>query len=1321
MVIGKIAPFRPGQDDFEAWIEVVDSYLLANDIDKTKTPEKAAAILISCIGLPSYTLLKSLIAPKDPAKEKFENIVHVLLSHYKPAPKALAERYKFYCRRQHPGETANVFLSELRTLAVTCKFGDLNTALRDQFIFGLSSEASQKRIFLEDDNVKLDKVVSIAVSQEQADVGAQVIRSGLPVVPTSVDRVSMGKGKSQPHRKSQPSRRNQSNQVSNGKHQQSCPNCGNSHSKSECPHRSVQCHNCKKKGHFAKYCKSAPTSQQHSSINTVKCLRKATQRILLKIQLNNHPMSIELDTGSDATFLSLTDYRRVGSPKLTKSVSFKTYTDQVFQSKGQFIATIRHNDQVRKLRVEVCENSSLLGRDFLNLFQVDWSEVKSQCGQVNKVQPSSELEELLHEYRDVFDKPVGRIKHFEAKIVLKDDAVPKFCKARPVPFAIRPLVDAKLDTLEKMGAIERVETSEWASPLVVVPQGPGKVRVTGDFKNTVNNQLCVTQYPLARVEDLLESVAGGSTFSKMDATEGFHQVPVEESCRKFLVINTHRGLYRYNVLPMGIASSPAIFQEMMDTMLRDVPMCGSYVDDTILSAKDDSRHLQNLRKAFQKMREWNFRLSRAKSVFMKSQVEFLGQIICHDGIRTHPKNVEAITSMSQPRDCSQVKSFLGLVNFYAKFVPNLSQSCEPLYKLTRDNVQFKWTKECESAFQDVKHAISSAPVLAHFQQSLPVGLSCDASSVGLGVVLFHKYPDGSERPIAFASKTLSSSERNYSQIEKEGLSIVFGVKRFFQFLYGRQFLLVTDHQPLLAIFGSKSGLPSLVASRLHHWAWYLSGFQFQVIYRNTNLHGNADALSRLPMACNQPADQQTDLFVKNVREDHPVLSKNVKFFTSRDPVLSKVTRFVQSGWPERPNLVPETVQPFFPHRHEFSLEDGTLMWGIRVVVPEKLKPQVLNQLHETHPGVVRMKSLARQAVWWPGIDKQIEAVVKSCTECCLHQNSPAVAPTHPWAFPEKPWQRLHVDLAGPFCSNMWLICVDAHSKWPEVFNLGHNTTSHRVICCLREVFSRFGLPETIVSDNGPQFTSQEFATFCRSNGIRHSTSSPYHPRSNGQAERFVKTFKQSVGKGKNNDVNVSLCSFLLTYRCTPHATTGVSPYESLLKLKPRTKMDLLKPDPNARVRQQQENIVQRSAVCARRFNPGDTVWVQMYVKTAPKWSLGSVVRAVGPVSYIVKVDNREMKRHIDQLISAAAVPFVSSPDPPSPKTPPTSSPFRHSPSVVKPEPTSPSTPLGSPEFSSATTSPVISKDSPVNNEDSDSSVNVRPQRVRTQPQRLMYH
>lgn len=235
-----------------------------------------------------------------------------------------------------------------------------------------------------------------------------------------------------------------------------------------------------------------------------------------------------------------------------------------------------------------------------------------------------------------------------------------------------------------------------------------------------------------------------------------------------------------------------------------------------------------------------------------------------------------------------------------------------------------------------------------------------------------------------------------------------------------------------------------------------------------------------------------------------------------------------------------------------------------------------------------------------------------------------------------------MDLAGPFLSNMWLIVVDAFSKWPEVVPLGKDTSSRKVIQAVRDIMARFGIPETIVTDNGPQFVSEEFEKFCSGNGIRHTTSSAYHPRSNGEAERFVRTFKSGLSSHSGGDLNLSLCDFLLTYRITPHATTGVSPSEMMLKRKPRTLLDLLRPDADANVRKSQEKQVENDKKSRyRQFAVGQAVWIRTFSKNNPSWSLGKVVQVRGPLSYQVDVDGKIYKRHVDHMYDAEVIKLKS--------------------------------------------------------------------------------
>ncbi len=545
-----------------------------------------------------------------------------------------------------------------------------------------------------------------------------------------------------------------------------------------------------------------------------------------------------------------------------------------------------------------------------------------------------------------------------------------------------------------------------------------------------------------------------------------------------------------------------------------------------------------------------------------------------------------------------------------------------------------WSEEATKAFEELKNSLTSSQVLCHYDPSKPLILTCDASSVGLGACLSHVFPDGSEKMITCVSKSLNSAERNYSQIEREGLAIVFGVRKCHKYLWGRRFTLVTDHKPLVSIFGDKKGVSSVVAGRLQRWALFLSSYSYHVQYKKSALVGNADSLSRLPNG----QDTTFEEFASEVSAFHieqiehlPVTSEQIRAATQKDPILSKVFRFVQNGWP---NEVEESLKPFFQRSTEISTENGVLLWGIRVIIPVSLQKDILEILHDAHYGIVRMKSIARQHVWWPNIDAQIESVARRCEVCAQFSRDPPKTPLHPWEFPAKPWQRLHIDFAGPFKNYMWFIVVDAYSKWPCVVKM-HSTTSANTISTLRLIFATFGLPEEIVSDNGPQFVSEEFIQFCKNNGIKHTLTSPYHPRSNGEAERFVQTFKNHFAKLQvgGKDLELNLARFLLTYRTTPHATTGVTPSELLMKRHLRTKLDIVHPDVIKNVAKAQSRQVKyfNQGTKPQSFRINQKVWARNY-KEKPRWVSGFVVQKLGAVTYRVKIQNGLIwKRHADQL------------------------------------------------------------------------------------------
>ena len=472
----------------------------------------------------------------------------------------------------------------------------------------------------------------------------------------------------------------------------------------------------------------------------------------------------------------------------------------------------------------------------------------------------------------------------------------------------------------------------------------------------------------------------------------------------------------------------------------------------------------------QRLEKYNIRANKAKCKFLMDSVEYLGHVINAEGLHTTDEKVKAILQAPEPKNVQEMRSFLGLLHYYGKFLPNLAMLLNPLNDQLREGVSWRWTKDCAKAFAEAKTLLSNAPVLAHYDPSLPIKMAGDASAYGLGAVISHTFPDGSERPIAFASRTLSSAERNYPQVEKEALSLVYGIRKFHQYLYGRQFVMVTDHEPLLVLLGSKKEVPPLAAVRLQRWALLLSAYSYQLEFRKTSKHGNADFLSRLPLAGTGATSVQYTFIIAQLQA-LPVTAEKLVTVTRQDPCLSRVLRYAREGWPGE---VEEELKPYFHRRLVLSTEGDCLLWGMRVVVPRRLRACVLQELHNDHPGVVRMKALARSICWWPQIDREIEECVRGCLDCQSVRSTPPVAPLHPWIWPSKPWQRLHVDFAGPFFDRMFFIVIDAHSKWPEVIPMT-STTAGCTIWELRKLFAAHGLPEQIVSDNGSQFTSAECA------------------------------------------------------------------------------------------------------------------------------------------------------------------------------------------------------------------------------------------------------
>ena len=817
---------------------------------------------------------------------------------------------------------------------------------------------------------------------------------------------------------------------------------------------------------------------------------------------------------------------------------------------------------------------------------------------------------------------------------MAEDAQPKYFKARPVPYALKEKIENELDRLVEEGTIESVQFADWAAPIVPIVKEDKSIRICGDYKVTVNQVAKLDNYPIPKAEDLFATLSGGEKFTKLDMSQAYQQILLEEESKKYTTINTHKGLFQYNRLPYGVSSSPGIFQRTMENLLQGIPFVVVRVDDILVSGSNDEEHLANLEEVLKRLSEHGLRLKQKKCAFMVNEVVYLGQKINSQGIQPIQEKVRAIADAPSPKNVSEVRSYLGMINYYQKYLPNLSTILAPLHSLLEKGKSWKWNKEHQESFNKSKELLKSSQLLVHYDPEKKLILACDASPYGLGAVLSHRMEDYSEKPIAFASMSLSPAEKNYSQLDKEALAIVFGVKKFHQYVYGRQFVIQTDHKPLERVLNPDKMTLPMAAARIQRWALILSAYDYAIQYREGNLNANADALSRLQLPetpSSTPVPGETVLLME-LLETTPITADQVKDWTRRSPVLARILKFIKQGWPSKCSEA--ELQPYFQRRDALSVQDDCILWGNRVVVPPQGRSQVIEGLHETHPGICKMKSLARSYVWWPNMDKDLESRVRTCENCQMNRKNPPEAPLHPWEWPSRPWERIHIDYAGPFLGKMFLIMIDAYSKWIEVHPV--NTATSRVtIEKLRSTFAIHGLPMTIVSDNGSNFCSEEFEEFMTKNGIHHRRTAPYHPASNGLAERAVQTFKEGMKKMSTKDsLETRVSRFLFKYRITPQTTTGIAPAELLLGRKPRARLDLIHPDIREKVQngqRKQKQLHDQHAV-GRQLRPGDAVYSREFGKQQ-KWRQGVIGTQTGAVSYTVLLDDdHEVHRHQDHVI-----------------------------------------------------------------------------------------
>ena len=896
---------------------------------------------------------------------------------------------------------------------------------------------------------------------------------------------------------------------------------------------------------------------------------------------------------------------------------------QPLNVKGELKAKMSYRDKPSQETVFVVQG---LQRNLLGLPAIMALQLVSRVDAI-----VSTKEEIQQEFPALFEG-LGNLGE-PYSVRLKDDAKPHaIYTPRNVPIPLRERVKEELTKMEKAGVISKVsEPTEWCAGMVVVPKSSGSLRICVDLK-PLNESVLREVYPIPTVTNTLAHLAGAKRFSKIDANSGFWQIPLASDTRLLTTFLTPFGRYCFNKLPFGITSAPEVFQKRMSTILDGLEGVLCHMDDVLIFGPSQEEHDRNLTATLKRLQSAGVTLNASKCEFNREQVKFLGHIVDKDGVRADPSKTEAIQLMKPPENITELRRFMGMVNQLGQFSPRIAEISQPLRELLSPKRAWTWGPDQDSSFDQIKTELSRPTVLALYNPKTKTKVSADASSHGLGAVLLQEVED-TWRPVAYASRAMSDTEKRYAQIEKEALASTWACEKFSDYLLGLHFLIESDHKPLIPLLGSKC-LESL-PPRVLRFRLRLARFNYDITHVPGKLLYTADTLSRAPLPLSKEVSpppfkspEEVEAFIEGIISTLPASEFRLEAYRiaqQSDPVCQQVRQYCLTGWPEKKSDMDRAVIPYWHKRGHLSVGSKLLLYGSQIVVPKSMRKETLDKIHQGHQGIVRCRLRMKNSVWWPGSSTEIAQRVEKCAECAKVA-TPRKEPLISSPTPEYPWQVVGSNLFE-LNGTIYLLVVDYLSRFPEVVKLSRSTSSSVIIAHLKSIFSRHGIPEVLRSDNGPQYASEEMNDFAKRHRFKLVTSSPRYPQSNGFIERMVKTVKQLFSQSDDHDLA------LLTYRSTPLPWCGHSPAELSMGRNVRTPLpqinDHLVPTwsylPKARKdeelfkKKQKDSYDIRHRVKELPPLPDDTsVWVKSGDTPVP----GKVIaKSEEPRSYVVKTPN----------------------------------------------------------------------------------------------------
>lgn len=1227
-------------DNWKLFKQSWQNYSIITKLNDKDEPFKIAMFL-HCIGIDALKIYNTLTFSDE--EHTLLRIIEKMEKYFIGDVNETYERYVFNQRSQKEGETVDHYITSLKTLSKSCNFCDClaDSLLRDRIVLGIRSSTAKKRL-LQERNLDLKKCIDICKSQEASEAQLRAMGSETIHTTTTTHKLKQGKTKnSYVH----DNRKLKISSPTSTPFSNRCKFCTKSHplKKEACPAWGKTCNLCKRKNHFAAKCTFYSSTKVHEFHTTTDsdsednlltlsaCKSKERKAIFINLLIDGSPIKFQIDSGATTNVLpidklSSSDKRRM-APDSTKLL---TYNNDVIRSSGKITKSVLNpktgkNHMVDFLIVD-SKRIPIIGKlssEKLGILKVNYRDFEH----VNRV--STSANDIIEQYSDVFSKELGR---FSKTVHLMTDpsVTPVNSKAARIPVTLKTAVKLELGKMVNQGIISPVsQPTDWCSRMVTATKKNGELRICIDPRE-LNKALKREQFQIPIMEDILPELSKAKVFTKIDVKSAYWHCKLDYASSILTTFDTPFGRFKWNRLPFGLTTSGETFVRCLHEALQGLPGVFCAIDDIIVTGCGDTHdeavtnHNENLSNLLTRCRAQNIALNKAKLELCRNDINFLGHKVTSSGLKPDPDKVKAVTQMTEPVDAKGVQRLCGFINYLAKFLPNLSQVIEPIRLLVRANVNFHWGKAQADAFEKIKYMVTTAPVLVFYSPEKDLVIQCDASEKGIGAALLQN-----SQPIAYASRALSDTEKRYAQIEKEMLAVVFSLERFHQYTFGRKITVHSDHKPLEAIL--KKPLSS-VPRRLQGMILRCQRYDINLIYKKGSEMYLADTLSRASLPT---TDGQDEFELVNVFTALPIRTDRLAMLQSatlQDEHLQQIVTFITNSWPTDKSDLPPWAMPFFYNRHELSYHDNLVFRNEQVIVPRSMRTHMLEALHASHRSADACLRRARECLYWPTMSADIRQYISNCNTChkFLAQNQKETLKQHDLG--SFPWEKVGIDLFA-FGNNVYLVTVDYFSNYFEVDKL-ESMTSACVIKKLKYHFARYGIPLTVISDNGPQFISYEFKQFASSYDFKHKTSSPYHSQSNGMAENAVKQAKTILRKCSDSKTDPFLA--LIECRNTPDQHTNTSPAQRFLgrrtrSLVPATRKLLMpnyhsndRSDTSARSRQ--KLYYDKQAKDLQPLQSGDQVMVQPTSTSQKEWKPGVILQRQGR-SYDIQTSSGNLRRN----------------------------------------------------------------------------------------------